>query len=295
MPNEGPADKVVSPRARGALFGRERRLEEERPEEEPLEEERLGKRRAADARLDGRVGGQPLPRPHQIFHVLPDTPCPYLPGRWERKLVTEVYGRNAGRLYSRLSRAGFRRSHHFAYRPACSGCEACVPVRVCVADFAPGDSLRRIARRNADLAAGFRPPSASAEQYALFAAYLGARHADGEMAGMTFADYRAMVEDTSLASNVLELREADGRLVAACLADWLEDGASAVYSFFDPAAERRSLGKYCVLALIEEARRRGLPYVYLGYWIAESPKMAYKARFRPLEGLTGGRWRPIRA
>ncbi len=266
MPNEGPPDKVATPRE--ALF-------------------------ALSAE------GQPLPRPHQIFHVLPDTPCPYLPGRWERKLVTEVYGRNAGRLYSRLSRAGFRRSHHFAYRPACTGCAACVPVRVRALEFEPGASLRRITRRNADLTVALRPPSATAEQYALFARYLGTRHADGEMAGMTFDDYRAMVEDTSLASSVLELRdrpkEDGGELVAACLVDWLEDGASAVYSFFEPGAAPRSLGKFCILALIAETRRRRLPFVYLGYWIAESPKMAYKARFRPLEGLLGGDWRLLPA
>lgn len=260
MPNEGRRDRVASPRDALVALSRQ---------------------------------GQPLPRPHQIFHVLPDTPCPYLAGRWERKLVTEVYGRNAGRLYSRLSRAGFRRSHHFAYRPACSGCEACVPVRVRVQDFVPSGSLRRIVRRNDDLVADFRPPSATAEQYRLFTRYLGTRHADGEMAGMTFADYRAMVEDTSLPTGVLELRTAEGWLLAACLVDWLEDGASAVYSFFEPEEERRSLGKYCVLALIAESRRRRLPFVYLGYWIAESPKMAYKARFRPLEGLVAGRWRAL--
>lgn len=260
MPNEGPADRVAAPRNGPVALSSE---------------------------------GQPLPRPHQIFHVLPDTPCPYLAGRWERKLVTEVYGRNAGRLYSRLSRAGFRRSHHFAYRPACTACSACVPVRVAVTDFAAGQSLRRIARRNADLTVTLRPPSATAEQYALFSRYLATRHADGEMAGMTFADYRAMVEDTSLASTVMELRTPERQLVAACLVDWLEDGASAVYSFFEPEAEPRSLGKYCVLALIEEAQRRSLPYVYLGYWIAESPKMSYKARFRPLEGLVSGAWRRL--
>lgn len=265
MANEAPADKSVSPRDG----------------------------RVALSRDGGAIEGQPLPRPHQIFHVLPDTPCPYLPGRWERKLVTEVYGRNAGRLYGRLSRAGFRRSHHFAYRPACSGCDACVPVRVRASEFAPGQSLRRIVRRNADLVAGFRPPSATPEQYALFTRYLSARHGDGEMAGMSFGDYRAMVEDTSLASSVLELRDGEQRLLAACLVDWLEDGASAVYSFFEPSAGPRSLGKYCVVALIEETRRRRLPFVYLGYWIAESSKMAYKARFRPLEGLLAGRWQPL--
>ena len=231
--------------------------------------------------------------PGQSFFVIAETPCPYLVGRWERKVVTELYGAAARHQYDDLSRGGFRRSHHFAYRPACSNCQACVPVRVRAQDFQPQRSLARIARRNRDLRVACRPPTATQEQYALFADYIRQRHGDGEMAGMTFDDYRAMVEDTSVDTAVVEFRETDGRLIAACLADWLDDGASAVYSFFDSQATARSLGSFCIIWLIEEVRRRQKEHVYLGYWIAETPKMAYKARFQPLEGLGPNGWRDL--
>lgn len=233
-----------------------------------------------------------LPVPRQSYFVLRETPCPYLPGRQERKLVTELPPGDTA-LYSELSRAGFRRSHRFAYRPACRGCEACMPVRVPVAGFRPSRSQKRIARRNADLVLANRPARADAEQYDLFVAYLQARHGDGEMASMSYADYRSMVEDTVLATRLVELRDAQGRLRAACLVDWLADGPSAVYSFFDPAEPDRSLGTEIILRLIGETGRRRLPYVYLGYWIAESPKMAYKARFVPMEGLTALGWQVL--
>jgi arginine-tRNA-protein transferase len=113
------------------------------------------------------------------------------------------------------------------------------------------------------------------------------------MASMTFGDFRAMIEDSPVMSRLVELRNADGALLGACLVDVLDDGLSAVYSFFDPDQERRSLGTYLVTALVDEGRGRTLPYVYLGYWIAESPKMAYKARFHPLEALGPEGWRPI--
>lgn len=227
------------------------------------------------------------------FYVLVETPCPYLPGRKERKLATEIAGPDARALYDRLSRAGFRRSHTFAYRPACASCAACVPVRVLAGRFRPGPSLRRVWRINQDLAASDRPARATREQFALFSRYLQARHGEGDMAGMAFAEYRAMVEESCLDTRVTEFRDPAGTLVAACLADWLADGPSAVYSFFEPALERRSLGSHMVLWLIEQARQAGLPHAYLGYWIAGSPKMAYKARFRPIEGLGPGGWRPL--
>jgi arginine-tRNA-protein transferase len=230
--------------------------------------------------------------PRQAYFVLRETPCPYLDGRFERKLVTELPAGDT-RLYSELSRAGFRRSHRFAYRPACTACEACKPVRVPVADFRPSKSQKRIARRNLDLSLHPRSARADSEQYELFVAYLQARHGDGEMAGMAYSDYRAMIEDTVLPSEVVELRDARNRLRAACLVDWLDDGPSAVYSFFDPSEPDRSLGTEIILRLIAETKRRGLPHVYLGYWISESPKMAYKARFRPLEGLTRDGWRRL--
>lgn len=231
----------------------------------------------------------------QAFHVLPETPCPYLPDRRERKLFTDLTGPRGRRLYDTLSQGGFRRSHRFAYRPACTACQACVPVRIRVAGFQPGETLRRIARRNADVTVEERPARATLEQYRLFDRYIAERHGDGDMAAMTFSDYQAMVEETVLDTRMVEFRLPDGRLAAAGLIDWLEDGPSAVYSFFLPELAARSLGSQVILWLVAEAARRGLPHVYLGYWIADTRKMAYKARFRPLEALVGGRWQVLSA
>jgi len=217
-------------------------------------------------------------------------PCPYVPGRAERKLIVELAGRGAPLFYDQLSRVGFRRSHQFAYRPACRACAACVPVRIAVERFAHSRSTRRVRNANQGLTGRLLPPRASLEQFRLFAAYQESRHRDSDMAAMRFADYRSMVEDTAVRTAVVELREAAGELVAVSLVDQLDDGLSAVYSFFDPARTARSLGTWCILWLVEECRRHGLPYVYLGYWIAESPKMAYKARFPALERLADGNW-----
>jgi leucyl-tRNA---protein transferase len=225
-----------------------------------------------------------------VFLLTREAACPYLPGRRERKLVTELSGADAAESYDLLSRAGFRRSHAVAYRPACHDCQACVPVRVVVGGFQPNRSLRRVARRNAGLDGAIRPAQATSEQYALFNRYLSWRHSDGEMAGMGFADYRSMVDDTPIDSGLLELRDREGALVACCLVDRSADGLSAVYSFFDPDRSADSLGSFIVLRLIEEARRRALPYVYLGYWIGPSRKMAYKTRFRPLEAFGPEGW-----
>ena len=137
------------------------------------------------------------------------------------------------------------------------------------------------------------PARATAEQFQLFQRYQQARHGDGDMATMSFYDYRAMVEDTPIETFIVEFRDPDDRMVSACLADRLGDGLSAVYSFFAPALERRSLGTHAILWLIERARSLGLPYVYLGYWVPESRKMAYKSRFRPAEVLAGGAWRML--
>jgi leucyl-tRNA---protein transferase len=235
-----------------------------------------------------------LPRgllaPVQQFFASAAVACPYLPGRAERKLIVELRGPDAAQVYDELSRAGFRRSHRFAYRPACRNCAACVPVRIAAARHADTASTRRIRVRNRDLAAVCAPARATQEQFRLFLAYQQARHAESDMASMRYADYRAMVEDTPARSEVVEFRGADGRLLAASLIDRLDDGVSAVYSFFDPAAPKRSLGSWSILWLVDECRRRNLPYVYLGYWVADSPKMAYKARFTGLERLIAGGW-----
>ncbi len=217
--------------------------------------------------------------------------CPYLPGRTEQQVFGKLSGPMAQANFEALSRAGFRRSHRVAYRPACPGCSACVPVRVVARDFAPGRSLRRIGKANADLEATELRPVATAAQHRVFAHYLRSRHGDSEMAGMSFEDYRAMVEETAVDTRLFEFHEPAGKLVGVMLADWLADGPSAVYSFYDPESARRGLGNFMVVWLIERARRMRLPHVYLGYWIAESPKMSYKTRFRPIEALGPEGWR----
>lgn len=232
-------------------------------------------------------------RQHRFFLGTRALPCPYIPGRIERKVVTDLAIPNAGDLYERLSRAGFRRSHSLAYRPACPGCEACVPVRVRIGDFRWTRSFRRLVGRNADLTIDDMTAHATMEQYRLFTRYQRSRHAGGEMATMGFRDYRAMVEDSPLNTRIVEFRDPSEALVAVMLADRQEDALSAVYSFYDPALERRSLGTHMVLWMIQQARRENRPYVYLGYWIENSAKMAYKARFRPLEGLGRDGWRVI--
>src|SRR5689334_19150162 len=233
------------------------------------------------------------PRRPQFFYTTAPLPCPYVPGRTERKVVTEIVGPDAEPLHDRLSRAGFRRSHNIAYAPVCPACQACVPIRIPVDRFQPNRTLRKIAKMNAGLE-GYRVPArATAEQFQLFQKYQQVRHGDGDMATMSFCDYRAMVEDTPIETFIVEFRDTDDFLVGACLADRLGDGLSAVYSYFAPALERRSIGTFTILWLIERAKALGLPYVYLGYWVPESRKMAYKARFRPSEVLAGGTWRML--
>jgi leucyl-tRNA---protein transferase len=225
----------------------------------------------------------------QFFATAP-VACPYVPDRAERKLIVELGGSGSARFYDDLSRAGFRRSHRFAYRPACRTCASCVPVRIAVRRFADTRSTRRVRNANRDLAANFLPARASVEQFQLFMAYQRARHGDSEMASMSYGDYRAMVEDSPVRTRIAEFRDDANRLLAAALVDLLDDGVSAVYSFYNPQQARRSLGTWSILWLVEECRNHAWPYVYLGYWIADSPKMAYKARFAALERLTADGW-----
>lgn len=236
---------------------------------------------------------QYLIRPDRFFFGTRSLPCPYLEGKIERKVVTDLSGPNAEELYERLSRAGFRRSHGLAYRPACPGCNACVPVRIVAEDFVGTRSFRRILNANADLTADETDALATVEQYRLFSAYQRIRHDGGDMSGMSFNDYRAMVEETPVTTRTVEFRDGDGKLVAMMLMDRMEDSLSAVYSFFDGRQNRRSLGTYMILWMIDQARQLGLPYVYLGYWIDGSDKMAYKARFQPLEALGPDGWKVL--
>lgn len=233
-----------------------------------------------------------LTRPQFFFTTAP-LPCPYLPDRLERKIVTELNGPKSEHLHEVLATGGFRRSHSIAYAPACPGCKACVPVRVRAEDFKMRRSLARTWKRNADITAHVVPARATTEQFELFNEYQKSRHANSDMANMGFYEYSAMVEDSPIDTYLVEYRSPNSELVAVCLTDQTQDGLSAVYSFFSAKPEYAGLGNFVVLWLIEHAKALSLPFVYLGYWIAESPKMAYKTRFKPLEALGPNGWVPL--
>ncbi|HEX2255847.1 MAG TPA: arginyltransferase, partial [Afifellaceae bacterium] len=219
---------------------------------------------------------KPVADTYQYFLTAP-SPCPYLPGRLERKVFTHLVGPQAVPLNDILTQGGFRRSQAIAYRPACDRCAACVSIRVCVEHFQPTASMRRIARASRRLIGAWRAAAASSEQYSLFRRYLDSRHADGGMAQMSVLDFALMVEDSHVDTKIVEYRRrgpdsfitgrGEGELVACALTDVLADGLSMVYSFFDPRSAWRSLGTYMILDHIEEARRLGKPYLYLGYWV----------------------------
>ena len=237
------------------------------------------------------------------FYLTAPSPCPYLPGREERKVFTHLVGERAPELNDLLTHGGFRRSQSIAYRPACETCRACVSVRVVVEDFRPTRSMRRVQERNSDLVAEMRVPVPTSEQYSVFRGYLDSRHRDGGMADMTVLDYAMMVEDSHVETRLVEFRRrgpdsritgrGNGPLLGVALTDVLSDGLSMVYSFFDPDVGGRSLGTFIILDHIARARRLGLPYVYLGYWVRGSRKMDYKGRFLPQERLTGDGWTRI--
>ncbi len=228
-----------------------------------------------------------------LFHRSAPMSCPYLSGRSEQQLFTELNGRSAQQLFERLGEAGFRRSHHIMYRPVCNGCQSCVPVRIAASEFNYSRSWRRVIKTNAGLKAEEIGPRVSEEQFDLFRRYVESRHGDGDMAGMSLRDYANLVTASPVDTTLVEFRDDKETLVAACLTDKLRDGFSAVYSFFDPDLTDLSLGSYMILWLVEEARRLNLPHVYLGFWIEESQKMAYKRRFAPLEAFNPDGWQRI--
>lgn len=233
------------------------------------------------------------------FYVTAPQPCPYLPGRHERKIFTHLSPDKPRALIDNLLKGGFRRSQNIAYMPYCDHCAACVPVRIVVNEFEPRRTLAKILRMNADIEARRIPSKPTIEQYSLFRAYIEARHAEGGMADMSLLDYSMMIQDSTVETFLTEYRlpvppdegdPADPPLVAAVLCDRLSDGISLVYSFYEPEMPGRSLGNYIIMEQVAFARSRGLPYVYLGYWIAGSRKMAYKTRFTPQEHLTSAGW-----
>lgn len=223
------------------------------------------------------------------FLATPPHRCSYLPDREARTLVADPELPIETKAYSYLADHGFRRSGRYFYRPECNGCRACIPVRVSTQHFQPDRSQRRIWKRNQDLLVVSRPPVLDREHFALYKRYLAARHAGGEMAGHTPEEYLAFLANPVIKTGFIEFRD-DARLLAVAVIDYLEHGLSAIYTFFDPDCADRGLGVYTVLWEIAEARRLGLPWVFLGYWIAECRKMRYKNRYQPQQLYRDGQW-----
>ncbi len=232
------------------------------------------------------------------FFITAPTPCPYLPGKFERKVFTHLIGVDSRNLNTMLSQGGFRRSQNIAYRPACDHCQACTSVRVPVKDFVLTKGFRRVLRKNANLVTEEVKARATSEHYSLFRGYIDTRHSEGGMADMSVLDFAAMVDDTVADSRIVEYRfdescENAGELASAVLMDILGDGISMIYSFYEPSYEDRSLGTLMILDAITRAQGMGLPYLYLGYYVNGSRKMEYKARFVPQQRLTSDGWKLV--
>lgn len=219
--------------------------------------------------------------------------CSYLPDQDASNLFVDPSQVLDAEAFSLLSSFGFRRSGDYVYRPRCSRCSACIPVRVNTAEFTPSRSQRRCSNRNSDLKLTIEKDIDRDEFYRLYENYIEQRHRDGEMHPPSRKQYRSFLNDAWGITDYLCYRDQSGKLVSVTVTDKLNDGLSAMYSFFDPHQNRRSLGVFNILQQIYLCKDRQLPYLYLGYWIKDSKKMRYKSEYQPLELLVNNHWQPF--
>ena len=244
----------------------------------------------AGGRGDGLLSSRDLPQfPLLRFYSTAPYGCSYIPGRLARSQVATPTHFIDAQIYSELVKVGFRRSGVFTYRPHCDACKACQPVRIPVADFVPNRSQRRTLARNEHLQAQERMLAFNEEHYQLYLRYQIERHEGGGMDRDSREQYAQFLLQTQVDSRLIEFRE-NGKLRIVCIIDILADGLSSVYTFYDPDIRHAGYGTYAILWQIGQCQHLGLPYLYLGYWIAESRKMGYKSRYRPLQVLDQGEW-----
>ncbi len=224
----------------------------------------------------------------KLFATQPH-PCSYIDGEQATTVFVDPEASIDVNLYSQLSLLGFRRSGGHLYRPQCSNCQACMSCRIPVDLFQPNRSQRRCLHKNDDLDLTVAPRIDTQEHYQLYSRYIEHRHQDGDMYPPSEEQYKAFLTSEWGSTRYLELRK-DGELIGVSVCDHLDDGLSAVYTFYNPGFPERSLGKFAILAQIQRAKELGLSYVYLGYWIKQCDKMNYKTDYRPLELLINRRW-----
>ena len=226
------------------------------------------------------------------FFATPPHECSYLPDREATTMFVDPRAEVDKKLYSQLTALGFRRSGSHYYRPHCEHCNACVPVRLKVNEFRPDRNQRRVLRKNSDIRCRIVPAEFNERYYQLYAHYIEERHWDGDMYPPSRDQFSSFLVEGATDSRFVEMT-LDDELIGLAALDLLDDGLSAIYTVFCPEMEHRSLGTFAILWQIGEAQRRGLPHLYLGYWISECRKMNYKTRFRPIEALRDGHWREM--
>lgn len=227
---------------------------------------------------------------HLQFYMTTETPCSYFADRKSRNLVPDPAIPLNMPIYNQLIQHGFRRSGKFSYRPYCNACQACIACRIAVKDFIANRSQQRCLKKNRDLDLTVTRASFTEEYFELYRRYLNSRHGEGSMAYPAKEDYELFLYCNWCDTRFLEFR-LNGHLVAVAVTDFVNDGLSAVYSFFDPELKKRSLGTWCILQQIDYAKQLELEYVYLGYWVENHSKMHYKINFKPLQLYLDQKWK----